>query len=172
MLFPESHGYLQPLQLHKWCSTTQRKMRDLLTSQDWKFLHHYDICLKTDHCAAQPKSSMKYIPLHCMALIEHSTWNGCAITKVFDHYKGVCDGLKTNVMARPLHFCNGRDKKTHTRIDFLTFSTVTCNGPRVMDAFFSYKKRPNVQRLFSQLFGLCCRCCLCVGCVFLERLIF
>jgi hypothetical protein len=66
----------------------------------------------------------------------------CNYSFVFDDYNGVCDGPKTNVMAQPLHFCNGRERKIHTRIDFLTFSTVTCNGPRVMDAFFSYKKRP------------------------------
>ena len=83
MLFPESYGRRRPLQLHKWCSTTHCKKHDLLTLQDWKFLHHYDICLKTDHCPDQPKSSMKHHPLQCMALVEYRTWNVCAITCFF-----------------------------------------------------------------------------------------
>jgi hypothetical protein len=59
-----------------------------------------------------------------------STGHGmCVRLQVFfGHYRGVCNGQKNFVMARPLHFCNGRDKKTHTRIDFLPFWTITCNG--------------------------------------------
>lgn len=109
----------------------------LLMLQDCKFLGHYDICLKTGHALPNQSYQWKFIftARHWFSTAHEKT---IPLQIIFDHYKDVCNGQKYFVMACLFNFCNGRDKETHTKIDFWPFGPLhVAHGRPVIDGFFS-----------------------------------